>query len=129
MTDPVFTPPRFRFSLLTIIVTVNVAGVLIWANVRKVKSKDGATVVASPTSFLDYTLHTQGWPSAAIETQDPYGRIDPVGGRASNVDNRLVWHTRGIFINVLTAIGCLAGVAIATELLVRKLRKAKRHDE
>jgi len=117
-------PNRFRFSLITLVVAVNVAGVLVWANVR------GRTGMPedfrSDWSYLSDRFardgapkHTvRGWPRPAYYDTD-FGARDAERGK---------FMSEGVAFNGFFAIMLLVTLGGLTELLVCKLRKAKRHD-
>ncbi len=99
---------RFQFSLLTLIVAVNVAGVLVWANVHL---KDFSADIDSIEMI--YHVQSQGWPLAARMIQD-------------HTFSHWLWHNCAL--NALIALSFLTNAGLLTEFLVRRVRKAKRHD-
>ena len=73
---------RFRFSLITLVVAVNVAGVLVWANMRP--HVDDALPPLLPEDFtmnIDHNRATWGWPFAFREKYVPseYSPIEDNG--------------------------------------------------
>ena len=61
-------PPRFRFSLITIIVVVNVAGLLIWANVYPHFS-EGRFTAPNGKDLGPTTDEFYGWPVRTLAKQ------------------------------------------------------------
>ena len=125
---------RLRFSLITLIVAVNVAGVLVWANVR--------TVYRKTTIDDDTWSHTvgQGWPfpikaDSEVWTLNPNNvpltaSFDWSGPMIMFRDaDKSGWHWNALVLDLGIALSILLLATLLTELLVRKLRKAKRHDE
>ena len=89
-------PRRFRYSLITLLVAVNVAGVLVWANIEVVE-------------VHNMVFHL-GWPFVWLSE----GGIKEWG-----------IHPYELVANVLIGIALTAFAAISSEFLVRRIRKAK----
>ena len=106
MTDK---PRRFRFSLITLLVAVNVAGMLVWANVHDDSESDA------------YFL--RGWP---IQYQEPSPLAKMLNlfydGELTPSASVTVWK------NIAICGVILLSATMLTEFLVRRIRKAKRHD-
>ena len=122
-------PPRF--SLITLIVAVNVAGVLLWANLRTgwryadwgerglidqlvVYDRHHGYTYHKPvkdhyrTLLFAGTVH--GWPAVAYVEEDRKYKY------------------AGLFLDFAVSLCLIFLTGFVTEFLVRKLRKAKRRD-
>ena len=108
---------RFRFSLITLLVAVNVAGVLVWANVR------GRADARYVNSFQQ-SERFHGWPMV-IYAKPVMILPFRIGGRSS-WPSAFYWD--GLLNNIVVGISFIGLSSFLTEFLVRKLRKAKRHD-
>ena len=138
---------RPRISLITLIVAVNVTGVLVWANVRV----DGPflSTVDETFSYPDnfQWSRCRGWPLhfQEVERHDYIGYrkmrsedIPKVNGRVVDykdipfgqfIGQAGYWRTVYLAVNVCMALLIIGFAGLASECLVRELRKAKRHDE
>jgi len=113
-------PRRFRFSLITLIVAVNVAGVLVWANVAHRK----------PTLLVDDEIEPafeQGWPATASRTYSFRTMDKPETGDVG-VFLGSGYRISSALTNLAVALIILITLTTSTEFLARKFRKAKRHD-
>ena len=128
---------RFRFSLITLIVAVNVAGVLVWANLERTYVEPVVAVPFSsrppPTSFSFMTKlgRLQGWPLVIRRLRPTVITISSVPGTIQGTDSsQPIWRWSWISIasNLAVAILILSAFCAITEFLVRRIRKAKRHD-
>jgi len=120
MSDPA-PRRRFRFSLITLIVAVNVAGVLVWANVKK--KETGAIPVSGGRA---YETMRYGWPMVACVMTRVTGLA---AVRGESLTEARAWEPAGVLTNAVAAILAVLFFGWATEFLVRRLRKAKHHDE
>ena len=126
-------PSRFRFSLVTIIVAVNVAGVLIWANSRAVAWDDVPPLMFGSTATHPKVVRAfqYGWPFAMRERRDYMSVSIGSWVMIPRTETRWIhteWHMQHVAANSIIAVAIVALSCFVTELLVRRLRKAKRHD-
>ena len=101
-----------RFSLITLIVAVNVAGVLVWANVAKRDQYRAIEVhgILSP----QVPFKVSGFPLIHRERM----HVKLLGNKGTRSFASMAF-------NLLFAIVAICGSALLTELLVRRFRKAK----
>ena len=113
-----------RFSLITLVVVVNVAGVLVWANLRN------QPPLLYPSRLAVYH---QGWPMPHYSKRSQHitDRKPPAffGGPALPPKTRVIlreqWHWKWLIGNMTISLVIIASSAVCAEFLVRK---AKRHD-
>ena len=118
-------PRRFRFSLITIIVVVNVAGLLLWANVSIrtqyfLMTESGTMVPKSlPLSAGAYPfIESVGWPfesyrgEGTVKINSRGDSYRPKGIISSNIG--------ALPINAVISLALLSGIAALTETFVRK---------
>jgi len=107
MTPEATKPRRLpRFSLITLLVAVNVAGVLVWANVRQRQP----WYMFNTSQRLWYV---QGWPfEARLSTDEPDG--------ADQVRWNRSWQWWSVVGNAMFAIFVIGGSCTLIEYLVRK---------
>jgi hypothetical protein len=97
--------PNPRFSLLSLIVMVNVAGILVWENV---KAKE------SWTDYGDsYIYAEQGWPLVARRTEQNEDNIHLGSWQ---------WIASGVAVNCVIGLVLVTVTGLATDFL-RTLRK------
>lgn len=135
MPDPEFDRKWFqlRFSMITLLVVVNLAGLLIWANVHPHFS-DGRFIAPNGKDLGPTTDEYYGWPVRALAKQQlEKKRWEREGSVLSFEGSVIIEPIREerpeIVWNVVIGLIVICGVGVITELLVRKLRKAKRHGE
>ena len=104
---------RRRISHITLVVLASMIGLLLWMNGRK------DTAYTCYGTEYEESKSTQGWPLKAYEEIHHY---DVEG---LNVH----WFAGGLLVNALLVLLISHGAIYGTELLVRRQRKAKRHDE
>ena len=114
------TAKRFRFSLITLVVAVNVAGVLVWANIAVHNPFEGKNYIVSPPRPRVF----YGWPVPACAR---YIDVVPSPGILFGADYQ--WFVAGSICDTVFALGFIFGSGMVTEFLVRKFRKAKRHED
>ncbi len=128
-----------RFSLITLIVAVNVAGVMVWVNLR-VRTVTRILQETYEAGLLTITVSKiksqQGWPFMHGETLR-YSWQDVAGPSRKRVTDRASettgviptrWYPTALICNLTIGVMLASLSALLTEFLVRKLRKAKRHD-
>ena len=103
---PAPTRKRFRFSLIALVVAVNVGGFMCWLNNQ----------IHHPHGFV----WTCGWPFAWWYRPDT--------GDLSQTEWELYGQPYGLAGNILVGIAIAFAAGLLTELVVRRIRKAKRHD-
>ena len=115
MTDSNDNPPRF--SLITLLVAVNVAGVLVWANVHP--HVDRTQVLAKG----DVVIQETGWPLPMKKWiyRWPDGTIDRVSYHDDNERSHMANAGFGVFLFLV--------VVANTEMAVKWYRKRKRPDD
>lgn len=135
--------PRPRFSLLSLIVMVNVTGLLIWANVRVDQPylRQYSGEPSKPSYY--WWARCRGWPfhyqiiesyqvwpgegRGTLPTRDgnlvPFEEMEWV--RRWLPTNWWVWTTCHLLLNLLVALLLIGLSAYSTELLVCKLRKSR----
>ena len=122
---------RARFSLITLIVAVNVAGVLVWANVRRIevsKSIEHQGMTTAEGALKEGHYRGWGWPFQYLEMlgADNVEFVLTVEELEEGVETpiepersvRMV-----ILLNTVTCLLVLVALMILTEFLVRKFRR------
>ena len=130
MTLPAKSKRRLpRFSLLTLIVAVNVAGLLLWANVTDGERHD--EVFISHYGKISRTTIGQGWPFPVRLTRELVF-IDRTKMSEGDIhlyeEPWIEWTLGGLIKNIALGLTIILIAASLTEFLVRKFRKAKRND-
>ncbi len=116
---------RFRFSLITLIVAVNVAGVLVWANVV-VRTSDSE-------NWDDGPIDSRGWPFIACTDAGDISLsfLGSWSGKRDGVITSPSWNWTILSVNIVICLLAVVAAARLTELEVRhwRTRKAKHHDD
>ena len=107
-----------RISLITLIVAVNVAGVLVWANLRETP-KD-LNHAMSMRSGSESTPYVQGWPLAAYEfpVWNSYHDLSSTLNRGPGK-----WDRNAALVDGLVAVGLLLIAWFTTRLVGETYRR------
>ena len=113
---------RFRFSLITLLVAVSVAGVLIWANVSPIQRTwvDNSERRRSPLEH-----DTWGWPLAYVSEMIP-GQT--AVGASPPLFRLIPFSWLRLLGDMVVGIGIVVLGGFMSEFLVRRFRKGQRHD-
>ena len=104
---------RRRISYITFVVVAGIIGFLLWMNGRK-----NTAYTYYGTEYED-SISTQGWPLKGYEEIHNY---DVVGLFTH-------WFVGGLLVNALLILIVGRVAMYGTESLIRRLSKAKHHDE
>lgn len=122
------SPRRFRFSLITLIVAVNAAGALMWVNMNTQHCK-----LAHDDAWIE--KWRKGWPLVYHENWIFYGEgytgeleATPGGTVIGALGGQSPLNIKSVLFDVSVGVALVALSAVLTEFLVRRIRKAKRHD-
>ena len=106
--------PWFQIHLSTAVVLMVVAGVLVWANVRK------PVVLIRNSRIIE--LDRMGWPWNAESSIGGY--LDQTPDQAIRNARLRYFGTSEFYLNLITALAILTAVAVGCEYLIRRREKA-----
>ena len=113
-----------RFSLITLLVAVNVAGVLVWANLR---NQEEPPFALWPTVLVGWPLQYAQKPTRS-PIIDSFLKDIGIDWMDENMDTYTWFEWTPLLGDIVICLRLTVATGLLTEFTVRRIRKAKRHD-